>query len=158
VAESEAKVDASACHPLVGAKATSTLMTRCLILAICSTNLSRTLFHKLSTHEAVKKSSTKNYQSTPYSSPHRISTSTNTTHTITTEGRRVYVSKTGRGRGRKTQNRATPPDWSGHASAKNPNSLCTQNRSGSGQKNAEQGDWSGQASAKNPNRPWGHAT
>ncbi len=54
VAESEAKLEGSACHPLVGGEATSTLMTRCLIPAICSTNLRRTLFQKLSTHKAVK--------------------------------------------------------------------------------------------------------
>jgi hypothetical protein len=34
VAESEAKLDASACHPLVGGEATTKLMARCLILAI----------------------------------------------------------------------------------------------------------------------------
>jgi hypothetical protein len=66
VAESEAKLEGSACHPLVGGEATSTLMTRCLILAICSRNLRKTLFQKLSTP----------YQSTPYSSPHRTSIST----------------------------------------------------------------------------------
>jgi hypothetical protein len=60
VAESEAKLEASACHPRVGGEATSTLMTRCLILAMCSRNLRRTLFQKLSTHEAVKKSCTRN--------------------------------------------------------------------------------------------------
>jgi hypothetical protein len=76
VAESEAKLEATACHPLVAGEATSTLMTRCLILAICSRNLRRTLFQKLSTLKAVKKYSTRIYQSTPYSSPHRISTST----------------------------------------------------------------------------------
>jgi hypothetical protein len=60
VAESEAKLEASACHPRVGGEATSTLMTRCLILAMCYRNLRRTLFQKLSTHEAVKKSCTRN--------------------------------------------------------------------------------------------------
>jgi hypothetical protein len=34
VAESEAKVDASACHPLVGGEATTTPMAGWLILAI----------------------------------------------------------------------------------------------------------------------------
>jgi hypothetical protein len=34
VAESEAKLDASACHPLVGGEAATTLMARWLILAI----------------------------------------------------------------------------------------------------------------------------
>jgi len=54
VAESEAKLEGSASHPLVGGEETSTLMTRCIILAICSTNLRRTLPQKLSTHEPVK--------------------------------------------------------------------------------------------------------
>jgi hypothetical protein len=82
VAESEAKLDPSACHPLVGGEATSALMTRWLILAIYSRNLRITLFQKLLTHEAVKKSSTRIYRSTPYSSPHRISTGTHADHTI----------------------------------------------------------------------------
>jgi hypothetical protein len=34
VAESEAELDASPCHPLVGGEATTTLMARWLILAI----------------------------------------------------------------------------------------------------------------------------
>jgi len=38
LAESEAKLDASACHPFVGGEATSTIMTRCLILAIYCRN------------------------------------------------------------------------------------------------------------------------
>jgi hypothetical protein len=96
VAESEAKLDASSCHPFVGGEATSTLMTRSLILAIYCRNLRIALFQKLWTHKAVKKSSTRIYQSTPYSSPHRISTSPYTQHTITKEGRRVYVPLTGR--------------------------------------------------------------
>jgi len=54
VAESEAKLEGSSCHPLVGGEAKSTLTTRCLILEICSTNLRRNLFQKLSTHKAVK--------------------------------------------------------------------------------------------------------
>jgi hypothetical protein len=43
VAESEAKLDASSGHPLVGGEATSTLMTRWLILAIYSRNLRNTV-------------------------------------------------------------------------------------------------------------------
>ncbi len=85
VAESEAKLDASSCHPLVGGEATSTLMTRCLILAIYCRNWRITLFQKLSTHEAVKKSSTRIYQSTPYSSSHRISRSIYSDQTIIKE-------------------------------------------------------------------------
>jgi hypothetical protein len=47
VAESEAKLDASSCHPFVGGEATSTLMTRSLILAIYCRNLRIALFQKL---------------------------------------------------------------------------------------------------------------
>jgi hypothetical protein len=83
VAKSKAKLEANSCHPLVGGEARPTLMGRCLILAIRSRNWRRTLFQKLSTHEAVKKSSTRNYQSTPYSSLHSISASSYIAHTIT---------------------------------------------------------------------------
>jgi hypothetical protein len=47
VAESEVKLDASSCHPFVGGEATSTVMTRWLILAIYCRNLRITLFQKL---------------------------------------------------------------------------------------------------------------
>jgi hypothetical protein len=76
VAESEAKLDASACHPLVGGEATTTLMARWLILAIYFRNLRIALFHKLSAQQVVKQPSTIIDQSTPYSSPHGISRST----------------------------------------------------------------------------------
>jgi hypothetical protein len=82
VAESEAKLDASACHPLVGGEATTTLMARWLILAIYFRNLRIALFHKLSAEQAVKQPSTRIDQSTTYSSPHGISRSTYTDHTI----------------------------------------------------------------------------
>jgi len=159
VAESEAKLEGSACHPLVGAETTSTLMTRCLILAICSKNLSRTLFHKLSTHEAVKKSSTRNYQYTPYSSPHRISTSTNTTHTIIKEGRRVSVPKTGRTRRRDL----IGPDCSGQEREKTRTRRRDLIRPGRHGKTTRDVDWSGllragtgkNATGKNPNTATG---
>ncbi len=70
MAESEAKLDASACHPLVGGEATTTLMARWLILAIYFRNWRIALFHKLSAQQAVKQPSTRIDQSTPYSSPH----------------------------------------------------------------------------------------
>jgi len=66
VAESEAKLDASACHPLVGGEARTTLMARWLILAIYLRNLMIALFHKLSAQEAVKQPSARIDQSTPF--------------------------------------------------------------------------------------------
>jgi hypothetical protein len=86
VAESEAKLDASACHPLVGGEATTTLMARWLILAIYFRNSRIALFHKLSAEQAVKQPSTRIDQSTPYSSPQGISRSTYTDDTIMREG------------------------------------------------------------------------
>jgi hypothetical protein len=82
VAESEAKLDASSCHPLVGGEATTTLMARWLILAIYFRNLRIALFHKLSAQQAAKQPSTIIDQSTTYSSPHGISTSTYTDPTL----------------------------------------------------------------------------
>jgi len=73
VAESEANLDASSCHPLVGGEATTTLMARWLILAIYFRNLRIALFHKLSAQQAIKQPSTRIDQSTPYSSPPGIS-------------------------------------------------------------------------------------
>jgi hypothetical protein len=78
VAESEAKLDASSCHPLVGGEATTTLMARWLILAIYFRNLRIALFHKLSAQQAIKQPSTRIDQSTPYSSPPGIFRSTYT--------------------------------------------------------------------------------
>jgi hypothetical protein len=65
VGESEAKLDANSCHPFVGGEATSTLMTRCLILAIYSRNLRINLFQKSSTRIYLH-----------HTRPHRISTYT----------------------------------------------------------------------------------
>jgi hypothetical protein len=81
VAESEAKLDTSACHPVVGGEATTTLMARCLILAIYFRTLRITLLHKLSAQQPVKQPSTGIDQPTPYSSPQGISRSTYTDHT-----------------------------------------------------------------------------
>jgi hypothetical protein len=82
VAESEAKVDASACHPVVGGEAGTTVMARWLIIAIYFRNLRIALFQKLSAEQAVKKPSTRIDQSRPYSCPHGISTSTYTDPTL----------------------------------------------------------------------------
>jgi hypothetical protein len=82
VAESEAKLDTSACHPVVGGEATTTLMPRWLILAIYFITFRIALLHKLSAQQAVKQPSTRIDQSTPYSSPEGISRSTYTDHAI----------------------------------------------------------------------------
>ncbi len=85
VAESEAKLDASSCHPLVGGEATTTLMARWLILPIYFRNLRIALFHKLSAQQAVNQPSTRINQSTPYSSPNGISRRSCTDHTTIKE-------------------------------------------------------------------------
>jgi hypothetical protein len=57
-------------------------LARWLLLAIYLRTLKIALLHKLSGQQAVKQPSTRIDHSTPYSSPHRISTNTYTDHTL----------------------------------------------------------------------------
>jgi hypothetical protein len=70
-------------------------MARWLILAIYFRTLRIALLHKLSAQQAVKQPSTRIDQSTAYSSPHGISRSTYTDHTIV-KGALLSIKKPGR--------------------------------------------------------------